>query len=119
MEAFKNNIKTVLTAKIEEKKDTDCYGCILGLADRSQHYCDDTNDKNIERFFNSVFSTYVYNNRKQVLAQLKKAMMVEMLADYMERHEAEKKAADNRLVNIDITGVCSETVTSTTDQDEN
>ena len=88
--------KTVLLQKIQEKSVTRCFGCLVGSEDRSDHYCDDSADKNIERFFNSVFDRYITNNRTQVLAKLKKVLMEELFAEVgLDRNEAKERTEEN------------------------
>ena len=104
MEEFTDVIKRVMRQRIQEKSITRCFGCILGSEDRGDHYCTDAEDKNIDRFFHTVFDSYINNNRTQVVSRLKKALMEELFAEVLDRNEAKTKTEENVRMSNDIDG---------------
>lgn len=109
MEHFVGSLKAVLKQKIRDRSQNRCFGCVLG----GDHSCQDSEDVNIERFFNGVFSTYMFHNRSALLQRLRQAIFEELLCETRPRAEAR---ATVMAQSVDVTQISQ--VSSTTTPEE-
>ena len=113
MEHFTESLKAVLKQKIIEKSENQCFGCVLGAVDDSDHFCRSSLTENTERFFNQVFSAYAIRNRIGIIERLKVALCEEILAEGLDRPTAQsiahEQCAERSLMSVQLGEVSSST----------
>ena len=116
MEDFLNTLKLVLRRKVIDQAESSryCFGC--DDSTEFPHTCNTTFVEKLENNFNSAWYSYSAINWFQIKERLYRAVLTELLAEYMPRTEAAAKAEKMNHFKWIKDGGGSPNITSTDDR---
>ena len=113
MEAFKNELKDVITRKIVNSTEgRACIGCEFA---EFPHTCGSSMKDKIESKFNQVWFDYITQNSYKIKMKLRKAILEEIFSDHMSRENAKRETEELTYESWVHSGGGSSNISSTTE----